>query len=214
MSIDIIELAGTPIEEQLALEQKLLKEEDGAYLLINDGPPPVIVMGSSQKAEEVIDLNAAKIKNVPFLKRFSAGGCVILDQNTIMISLILHKKILPIDFYPNTIMKWSETFYKNALGLENFSLQGNDYTLDNQKIGGNAQYIKKDRFVHHTSFLWDYDKDHMDLLLHPPKEPSYRNGRHHHDFCTTIAPHLSKKEFISLVKSGTLSHTLLKDHNP
>ena len=200
--MEIIELKNTPIEEQLALEQKLLQEEKGAYLLINDGPPPAIVMGSSQKAEEVIDLAAATKRGIPFLKRFSAGGCVILDHNTIMVSLILHKQILPIDFYPTTIMKWSESFYQKALDLENFSLQGNDYTLGNRKIGGNAQYIKKDRFVHHTSFLWDYDKEHMNLLLHPPKEPEYRQGRSHDSFLATIAPHLSKREFTSRIKDS------------
>lgn len=214
MTIEIIELENTDINEQLALEEKLLKEKTGAYLLINDGPPPAIVMGSTQKAEDVINIKKAKEKNIPIIQRFSAGGCVILDHNTIMVSLILHKKILPIDFFPKTIMEWSENFYKNALELPSFSLQAHDYTLGNKKIGGNAQYIKKDRFVHHTSFLWDFDKEHMDLLLHPPKEPEYRNARSHQDFLTTIAPHLTKQQFINRIKHGTLSQTLLKDQDP
>jgi lipoate-protein ligase A len=202
MTIEIIELENTCIKKQLTLEKRLLQEEDGSYLIINKSPLPAIVMGSSQKAEEVINVAKAAEKSIPIIQRFSAGGCVILDKDTIMVSFIISKKHLNIDFFPNTIMKWSEDFYKNALSIPNFSLQVNDYTIGDKKIGGNAQYIKKDRFVHHTSFLWDYDKDHMDLLLHPPKEPAYRENRTHHDFLGTIKPHLSKEAFIERIIDG------------
>ncbi|MCH9617687.1 MAG: hypothetical protein SP4CHLAM5_11280 [Chlamydiia bacterium] len=201
MTIQVIELENTCIKKQLELEMRLLKEEQSSYLIINKSPLPAIVMGSSQKAEQVIHIEKATEKNVPIIQRFSAGGCVILDKDTIMVSFIMSKKDLPIDFFPNTIMKWSEDFYKNALPIPNFSLQVNDYTIGDKKIGGNAQYIKKDRFVHHTSFLWDYDKEHMDLLLHPPKEPSYRAKRPHQEFLGTIKPHLSKEAFIRRVIS-------------
>ena len=216
MTIEIIKLQNTCIKEQLALEERLLKEEDGSYLIINSGPPTAIVMGSSQKAHEVVNIPLAKQKDVPIIQRYSAGGCVILDKDTIMVSLIISKKHLSIDFFPNTIMAWTENFYKQALAIPDFSLQVNDYTFGNRKIGGNAQYIKKDRFVHHTSFLWDYHPDNMNLLLHPPKEPSYRNARPHHDFLTTIRPHLTKEQFINSIvhACGTLSHTLLKDQDP
>lgn len=199
MTIEIIKLQNTCIKKQLALEERLLKEEDGSYLIINSGPPTAIVMGSSQKAHEVVNIPLAKQKDIPIIQRYSAGGCVILDAHSIMVSFIISKKLLPIDFFPNTIMKWSEEFYKNALCIPNFSLQVNDYTIGDKKIGGNAQYIKKDRFVHHTSFLWDYNPANMNLLLHPPKEPSYRNRRPHHEFLTTIKPHLSKQAFIDRI---------------
>lgn len=32
------------------------------------------------------------------------------------------------------------------------------------QFGGNAQSITKDRWVHHTSFLWDFDPANMDYL--------------------------------------------------
>ena len=73
------------------------------------------------------------------------------------------------EIYPNTIMKWTEKFYKQSLPIEDFQLTANDYTIGNKKVGGNAQYIKKNRFLHHTSFLWDYSIDHMNILTHPPK---------------------------------------------
>lgn len=51
-----------------------------------------------------------------------------------------------------------------------------------EKIGGNAQYIKKDRWLHHTSFLYDYKPHLMQLLKHPKKTPAYREGRGHEAF--------------------------------
>jgi len=36
-------------------------------------------------------------------------------------------------------------------------LRENDYVLGPRKMGGNAQSIIKNRWVHHTSFLWDFD---------------------------------------------------------
>ncbi len=45
------------------------------------------------------------------------------------------------------------------------------------KFGGNAQSITKQRWVHHTSFLWDFQPAHMEYLQHPPRMPDYRQAR-------------------------------------
>jgi lipoate-protein ligase A len=66
--------------------------------------------------------------------------------------------------------------------LPDFSLRENDYTLGERKIGGNAQTIVKGSWLHHTSFLWDYDVGNMAYLTLPQKRPDYRGGRSHDDF--------------------------------
>lgn len=56
-----------------------------------------------------------------------------------------------------------------------------------KKIGGNAQSIGKNGFLHHTSFLWDYDITNMEnYLLIPKKRPEYRSNRSHEHFITSI----------------------------
>jgi len=57
-----------------------------------------------------------------------------------------------------------------------------DYALGQKKFGGNAQAISKDRWLHHTSFLWDYEQDRMALLKQPLRAPEYRAGREHSEF--------------------------------
>lgn len=49
-----------------------------------------------------------------------------------------------------------------------------DYVFGDHKFGGNAQSIVKDRWLHHTSFLWDIDPVLMSTLKQPQKQPEYR----------------------------------------
>ena len=37
-----------------------------------------------------------------------------------------------------------------------------------------VQAITKGRWLHHTSFLWDFQDERMRLLKHPGKAPEYR----------------------------------------
>ena len=49
-----------------------------------------------------------------------------------------------------------------------------DYVFGTHKFGGNAQSITKNRWIHHTSFLWDYDVRNMAYLKLPKRAPEYR----------------------------------------
>ena len=56
------------------------------------------------------------------------------------------------------------------------------------KVGGNAQSISKTRFVHHTSFLWDFDVATMKKYLAvPEKQPAYRENRAHEAFLAPLS---------------------------
>jgi lipoate-protein ligase A len=80
-----------------------------------------------------------------------------------------------------------------------FALRENDYVMGPRKMGGNAQSITKAGWLHHTSFLWDYQDDNlMDYLRLPNKRPAYRNDRPHDDFLCklrSVYPSLTKKDF-------------------
>ncbi len=108
-----------------------------------------------------------------------------------------------------------------------FNLREVDYCLGDLKFGGNAQgklpptchrfgrraqqlvasatvanvcsctAISKNRWVHHTSFLWDWEQDRMDCLTLPPSMPEYRGGRNHEDFLTRLKEHLPSRSALS-----------------
>jgi lipoate-protein ligase A len=181
----------TSIQDQLALEEKLLREDDKNYCLINVGTTPTIVMGISGKAEMLVHLDKVP-DSIPVLKRFSGGGTVIVDENTVFITFIRNKTDHDFPAYPEPILRWAESMLAPATpGLK---LRENDFVIGAKKCGGNALYIKKARWLVHTSFLWDYDPSRMSLLKYPPKAPAYRAGRPHEEFICRLSDYLSNRD--------------------
>ena len=199
--MNILHLKNVSIFEQLQLEEALLRADTRNVCIINEGSSPAIVMGISGKAEELIDLEKLEQNPIPIIKRYSGGGAVVVDPNTVFVSFICNKELVDFEPYPEPLMRWSAGLYKQALPQIDFDLKENDYVIGEKKVGGNAQYLTKTRFVHHTTFLWDYENSLMDLLKHPKKTPSFREGRSHEEFVTRLCEHLDQKEdFVSSFK--------------
>lgn len=146
-------------------------------------------MGISGQPEALLNCDSVKRDKIPVIKRFSGGGTVIVDENTLFITFIMAKDHFPVHAFPEPILRWSADLYANAWQIPNFTLRENDYCIGEKKCGGNAQYIKKDRWLHHTSFLWDYNQKNMGHLLLPAKRPKYRQDRPHEDFLTRLKEH-------------------------
>ena len=169
-----------------------------------------VVMGIGGKPERLLDLSAVQRDSVGVIRRFTGGGTVVVGKGTLFATFILNKgalqqRGLPDASFPRPIMEWSARFYKpifDRLCSSElvFGLNENDYVLKaariggaghseggapeqrTRKFGGNAQSISRGRWVHHTSFLWDYDPTHMTYLQLPEKRPAYRADRDHHSF--------------------------------
>lgn len=196
--IHCLHLKSYPILKQLELEEALLRGDKKNWCLINEGSTPAIVMGISGKPDELIDQEKIMKHPLPVIKRFSGGGTVIVDEDTLFVTFIFQKDFHPFPAFPEPIMKWTGALY-NAF-FPALTLRENDYVIGDKKCGGNAQYIKKDRWLHHTSFLWKFKTAHMDYLLHPKKTPAYRSGRSHQDFLCGLEGHISKEAFIAGLK--------------
>lgn len=187
--INVLRLSRFPIYHQLLLEEALLRGTTDNWFLLNDGAfHPAIIMGISGKHEELIHGHEAIQSGIQVIRRFSGGGTVVVDDNTIFTTLILnegHHHNPPVDPFPKEIMKWtaSNIFGPTFSRYGDFRLQENDYAFGQHKFGGNAQSITGKRWLHHTSFLWDYDPHLMGLLRpNPPRAPEYRRGRDHRSF--------------------------------
>jgi len=68
------------------------------------------------------------------------------------------------------------------------------------KFGGNAQSIVKDRWLHHTSFLWDFQRPNMDYLTLPERRPEYRRDRSHGFFLTRLKEHTLQQDRAALFR--------------
>lgn len=187
--LDLRRGAPTPILAQLALEEALLRADARNWLVLNTGGggPPAIVMGVAGDASRLVRLDAAAAARVPVVRRFTGGGTVVLDGGSLLVSLVLNRADAPgAPAFPRDIMAWSARAYAPALARLTrggaFRLADHDYALGDRKVGGNAQSVSRDRFVHHTSWLWDYAPERMALLALPAARPAYRGDRAHADF--------------------------------
>lgn len=196
MEFNLLHLPHYPIYDQLLLEEALLRSDTRNWCIISEGSPPAIVMGISGKKHELIDCARAAHDRIPLIKRFSGGGTVIVDENTLFVTFICQKEIHDFSPYPEPILRWHEALYREVFDHEDFHLRENDFVIADRKCGGNAQYIKKDRWLHHTSFLWDYCEENMSYLLMPKKTPPYRQKRSHSDFLCRLSEYFSSKETI------------------
>jgi|688.fasta_scaffold13698_12 lipoate-protein ligase A len=207
MKLHLLHLEGWPIFEQLQLEEALLRADQRNWCLLNSHSSPAIVMGISGKADLLIDRAFYLQKPLPLIRRFSGGGTVVVDENTLFVTFILNKKDTGISNCPRKVMEWTGEIYRSSLPELDFQIRENDYTLGDKKFGGNAQYMQKDRWLHHTSLLWDYDPQKMDYLLYPPKTPAYREKRPHTDFLCKLCHHLSHKEELILRLKNVLTQS-------
>lgn len=170
--------------------------------------PPTIVLGISGKPAELIDLTLCvggqhSQPQPTAIRRFSGGGTVVVGPGTVLTSLIVSREDLErrkVDPFPHPLMRWTAQVYARAFDeaarrrggtgaaptTPRLTLNENDYCFGDLKIAGNAQAITGGRALHHTSFLWDWQEDHMRLLLSPKRQPEYRRKREHGAFLTRV----------------------------
>ena len=244
--------SGLSILERLSLEEALLRHDDRNWAIVGTHEPwnhkylshvPIpdyigkepsdqcmVVMGIGGKPDKLLNIPQIERDKVMVVKRFSGGGTVVLDSQSLWTTFIgRNKDYVPsgVQPYPREIMEWSaDTIFgptfdkmvkqkqhlgqkktlavdiKSCSATENigkvtsvasnessplqFGLREHDYVLGEMKMGGNAQSIVKDGWLHHTSFLWDYDLSNMDYLKLPEKRPDYRGDRSHGEFLVAL----------------------------
>eukprot|EP00697_Spironema_sp_BW2_P016164 gnl/Spiro4/7294_TR3816_c0_g1_i2.p1 gnl/Spiro4/7294_TR3816_c0_g1~~gnl/Spiro4/7294_TR3816_c0_g1_i2.p1 ORF type:complete len:289 (+),score=72.17 gnl/Spiro4/7294_TR3816_c0_g1_i2:104-868(+) len=182
---------------RLQAEEAVFRTEKHNYFIIGRAArQATVVLGLSGQPDQVLDVPRVLTARLPVVKRFSGGGHVVVDSNSLLVSFVFGRDILPhVDPYPRPIMNWSGELYQRVfarLGLQQFHLLENDYVLRASphapalKFAGNAQCLSSDRWVHHTSFLWDFEPSNMTCLRKPAKAPEYRAGREHDSFLTCL----------------------------
>jgi lipoate---protein ligase len=193
-TIHLLECDNLPIYQQLQVEEALLRVSEENWCVLNSGSPLSIVMGISGRMNELLHTDKVTANKVPVIQRFSGGGTVVVDQNTLFASFIINQHAVDVRSVPDQVHCWAKGFYQHIFTEGSFQLRENDYVFGEKKFGGNAQYLRKDRWLHHTTFLWDFDAKNMGYLKIPGKAPKYRNGRDHGDFLCQLNSLLSSKE--------------------
>lgn len=209
--LQFVSMEGVPIVKQLEVEEALLRVGKGNWCLVNHGSPPAIILGLSSKLEECVCERRVKENPIPLLRRFSGGGTVVVDENTLFFTLILEKAECSFDLTVEGFMRWTEGIFSPVFAPHVFSVRENDYVVGKRKIGGNAQSFTRDKVLQHTSFLWSWDPQMMQYLQHPRISPKYRDNRPHEDFCGKICDYFpSKNNFLERIEESLDLFFLLK----
>lgn len=203
ITFHLLHLRNCPIFKQLQIEEALLRADSRNWCLLNEGSSPAIVMGISGKEEQLINLANYRKNPLPVIRRFSGGGTVVVDEDTTFVTWICNTAELNVTCCPQKILAWTEKFYQPVFAIPEFKVKENDYVIGSRKFGGNAQYLCKQRWLHHTSLLWDYEKEKMEYLQMPSRVPKYRANRSHEDFLCALKEYLHDKQgLIHALKKG------------
>jgi lipoate-protein ligase A len=105
----VIRATGMAILDQLRLEEALLRNTKDNWLFINDGAAkPAIVLGISGDPHKLVHVHQAHEAGVPLIKRFTGGGTVIVDKNTIFVTMIMNQSDMQhVEPFPRPIMQFT-----------------------------------------------------------------------------------------------------------
>eukprot|EP00966_Prymnesium_polylepis_P286455 6617226-Prymnesium_polylepis.2 len=225
-----LRLRNTPILQQLRLEEALFRADKRSWFVTNEwdaapaaqGPDPraaeAIVLGISGKVAEMVEGEHAARAEIPVIKRFTGGGTIVCDAQTLFASFIIAEGALPlVQPYPDPILQWTGEVYDEALracGVSDFRVNANDYCIGQLKFGGNAQAISGKRWLHHTSLLWRFEPERMRLLKMPPRQPEYRKGRSHGDFVRGLSDSVADRDGFCAALAAAVAARLPLDEVP
>lgn len=182
-------------EENLACDEALLdlaeEGQGGEVLRFWEALKPFVVLGYSNKAAEEADLEACRKNLIPIFRRPSGGGTVLQGPGCLNYSLVLKipeaGPLLHLTGTNQTILERHREAFIPLLG-DAVRVQGiSDLTLKDLKFSGNAQRRKKNYFLFHGTFLYDFKLDLIEQFLKiPERKPEYRKNRSHREFVTNI----------------------------
>jgi lipoate---protein ligase len=129
-----------------------------------------VIIGCFQLADQEVDLDYAKSKNIKIAKRFTGGGAVYHDMGNLNYSVI-SKDVFDIGM---NVEKLFSTMIKGAvsslkvLGIE--AAQGglNDVSVNGKKVLGSAATIKADTILFHAAILVNVNLNTLATVLKVP----------------------------------------------
>jgi lipoate-protein ligase A len=198
------------VAEQLAIDEALLDAANESRLTMPvvrtwQAEQPAVVVGSSSRLAEEVDLPTCQRLGVSVLRRPSGGATVVLGPGCIMWMVVTpHAEPPPIDAI-HAAMLDPLAAALTAAGRP-VSRQGtSDLTVSMpegiRKISGNALRVRRRGVLYHGTLLDDFPLELIgQLLRHPPREPAYRQQRSHDAFLANLA--LGRQQIDAAVRAA------------
>ncbi|RJQ85910.1 MAG: lipoate--protein ligase [Desulfobacteraceae bacterium] len=189
----------------LALEEYALRylPQDRSYFMLwqND---PAIIIGASQNTLEEINPVFVRRHGIHVVRRRSGGGAVYHDQGNLNFSFITDRAGRGAFDFQKFTVPVIRTLHK--LGISSAFSNRNDLVIEARKFSGNAQYVSKDRLLHHGTLLVHSNLDHLQSALTVSKDKIQAKGiRSVRSRVTNISDHLGEQIPVDQLKNLLLA---------
>jgi lipoate-protein ligase A len=151
-----------------------------------------VVHGPSFVAEKEVFVDRCAVDGVPITERRGGGGTVVLSPGTLVIIAVGEKGDGGRELAQSVFHRVNGAVIAalRMAGIDNAVEAGiSDIAVGGRKALGSSLYMgsKPPLFYYQSSLMVSNDLTLMDRYLrHPPREPDYRAGRGHGEFCTTL----------------------------
>lgn len=149
----------TDVYFNLAMEEyffEKFKKDEVFMLWINE---PSVVIGKHQNLIEELNMKYCFEKNIKIARRLSGGGTVVHDFGNLNYTYITNTTgDTALDF-----KEFLKPMYKALLNLNidaNISPR-NDFRVEEKKICGHSQFMRKKRVLHHGCILFDSNLNNL-----------------------------------------------------
>ena len=149
----------TDVYFNLAMEEYIFekfKKDEVFMLWINE---PSVVIGKHQNLIEELNMKYCFENNIKIARRLSGGGTVVHDFGNLNYTYITNTTgDTALDF-----KEFLKPIYKALLNLNidaNISPR-NDFRVEEKKICGHSQFMRKKRVLHHGCILFDSNLDNL-----------------------------------------------------
>jgi lipoate-protein ligase A len=185
------------VAENLALDEALLveaRESTAPATVVRTwmAREPAVVLGSSSRGIDEVDLDACRAAGVPVLRRPSGGLSVVVGPGCLMWTVVAAwpDSAPAIDAIHAAVLDPLRDALR-AAGREVVRCGSSDLAIEAhgglRKVSGNALRVSRGIVLYHGTLLDAFDVALVARVLrHPPREPGYRAGRDHAAFLANL----------------------------
>ncbi len=183
------------IAANLACDEALLDQAESdatseEVLRVWQAEQPFVVLGRSSRVDQEVQIELARRESIPVFRRVSGGASIVADAGCLFYGLVLSLETRPYLRMLDEAHRFVMTQLLFALQpfAPDLQLDGTcDLVLAGKKVSGNSVRMVRNWMLYHGTILLHSDLETMDrLLMHPPREPAYRQGRSHRDFVANL----------------------------
>lgn len=204
--MQIIYLPTTDPEFNLAAEEYFFNSSDTDICILWQNEDSIIV-GRNQNTLSEINIEKVKALNIKVVRRMSGGGAVFHDLGNLNYTFITQNNHLDYLNFAKFTQPIIEVLSKMGICAQ---LSGrNDLLIDGKKFSGNAQYINKEKLLHHGCLLFSANIDRLSELLNCNPEKIRSKGISSvKNRVTNISEHLSESMNVLEFKDRIIEHVL------